>query len=637
VNEYESHQLSVDVKSLETNIHKVINNLFNIGLNRELALVPFPQGGLDLIMTLAKTPIVSRSYEPDCKVNFAVGMIRMLKNVVDRELHFNTILLMLNRSEDSVDDDVIADVIELGSRFISNIDDATSTSKLSYNIIVQVVHGKDYPLEKRIAFAIKSGLLEMCFDFITRFACDLSDHTASDQLMEALVYIAECIQAVAFHQTTAKAIRDHRIQIIEALTRLSTKVKSKQTTKFVDILSSIMELNEGSCSHCNKPIEWHTALFCEGCRRVAYCGVKCQKKDWKHGTHSSDCSFLACSADMMGLTTFDVKSSRNKSKLTGLRNNIVTSQKKLYLRHESSISSRLLNYSDRSDYIAVFDISNVGGFGGTGGGKGFGPVGGTKAKAAAKKLKQKMKVPNAPKRPMNAYFLYANANRARIKAENPDANFTEIPGIASAEFKSLSEKEASKWHKAAAEDKARYQAEMEDYQTNEEDNEEDDDDDSPPSYPQGRDEVKLFVGNLSLYTNEESVRNMFEAHGAVTDCFLPTERGTYRPRGFAFVTMPAKDAEVACAKVNGLELDGRTLRVNVYMEAQPEGEYTLRHYYDQFTCVKQRKWFEDLRSSDKIVCLFTSGVFNGEFDEEGHINMITLYASVPISNTSSQD
>jgi len=88
--------------------------------------------------------------------------------------------------------------------------------------------------------------------------------------------------------------------------------------------------------------------------------------------------------------------------------------------------------------------------------------------------------------------------------------------------------------------------------------------------PQGRDEVKLYVGNLSFDTNEEGVRNMFEVHGAVTDCFLPTDRDTGRPRGFAFVTMPAKDAEVACAKVNGLELDGRTIRVN---EAQPKGEY----------------------------------------------------------------
>jgi RNA recognition motif-containing protein len=87
--------------------------------------------------------------------------------------------------------------------------------------------------------------------------------------------------------------------------------------------------------------------------------------------------------------------------------------------------------------------------------------------------------------------------------------------------------------------------------------------------PQGRDEVKLYVGNLSFETTEENVRSMFEQYGQVTDCFLPTDRDTNRVRGFAFVTMPASEAENACNKVNGLELDGRTLRVN---EAQPKGE-----------------------------------------------------------------
>ncbi len=87
--------------------------------------------------------------------------------------------------------------------------------------------------------------------------------------------------------------------------------------------------------------------------------------------------------------------------------------------------------------------------------------------------------------------------------------------------------------------------------------------------PQGRDEVKLYVGNLSFETTEENVRSMFEQYGTVTDCFLPTDRDTNRVRGFAFVTMPASEAENACNKVNGLELDGRTLRVN---EAQPKGE-----------------------------------------------------------------
>lgn len=85
---------------------------------------------------------------------------------------------------------------------------------------------------------------------------------------------------------------------------------------------------------------------------------------------------------------------------------------------------------------------------------------------------------------------------------------------------------------------------------------------------QGREEVKLYVGNLSFDTNEEQVRDLFEKYGAVSDCFLPSDRESGRPRGFAFVTMPAKEAEEACDKVNGLEVDGRTLRVN---EAQPKG------------------------------------------------------------------
>ena len=86
--------------------------------------------------------------------------------------------------------------------------------------------------------------------------------------------------------------------------------------------------------------------------------------------------------------------------------------------------------------------------------------------------------------------------------------------------------------------------------------------------PTNREEVKLYVGNLSFETTEEQVRSLFEQYGSVTDCFLPTDRDTGRMRGFAFVTMPAKEAEEACGKANGAELDGRSLRVN---EAQPKG------------------------------------------------------------------
>jgi hypothetical protein len=51
-----------------------------------------------------------------------------------------------------------------------------------------------------------------------------------------------------------------------------------------------------------------------------------------------------------------------------------------------------------------------------------------KPKRRAKKKKAK-KDPNRPKRNMSAFFLYSNANRERIKEENPEAKFGEIVSL----------------------------------------------------------------------------------------------------------------------------------------------------------------------------------------------------------------
>mmetsp|Transcript_25424 Transcript_25424/g.47771 ORF Transcript_25424/g.47771 Transcript_25424/m.47771 type:complete len:218 (+) Transcript_25424:53-706(+) len=88
-----------------------------------------------------------------------------------------------------------------------------------------------------------------------------------------------------------------------------------------------------------------------------------------------------------------------------------------------------------------------------------------------------------------------------------------------------------------------------------------------PFNSSGAAEVKLYVGNLSYDTTTESLKALFEQFGAVSDCFLPTDRESGRVRGFGFVTMPADDAKVAVEKAAGAELDGRALRVN---EAQPK-------------------------------------------------------------------
>ncbi len=84
--------------------------------------------------------------------------------------------------------------------------------------------------------------------------------------------------------------------------------------------------------------------------------------------------------------------------------------------------------------------------------------------------------------------------------------------------------------------------------------------DAAPSYSA----VKLYVGNLSYNTDDGSLRNAFGVHGEITDVFLPTDRMSGRPRGFAFVTLVDQaSADKAIAALDQTELDGRTIRVNV--------------------------------------------------------------------------
>ncbi len=74
--------------------------------------------------------------------------------------------------------------------------------------------------------------------------------------------------------------------------------------------------------------------------------------------------------------------------------------------------------------------------------------------------------------------------------------------------------------------------------------------------------MKIYVGNLSFDTSEDTLRDTFAAHGDVEEVAVITDRDTGRPRGFAFVTMPDDAARAAIDALNGKELDGRTLNVN---------------------------------------------------------------------------
>lgn len=75
---------------------------------------------------------------------------------------------------------------------------------------------------------------------------------------------------------------------------------------------------------------------------------------------------------------------------------------------------------------------------------------------------------------------------------------------------------------------------------------------------------KLFVGGLSWDTSDASLSAAFERFGPVIEAKVITDRDTGRSRGFGFVTFEAPaDADTAMEQMDGSELDGRRVRVNV--------------------------------------------------------------------------
>ncbi len=82
---------------------------------------------------------------------------------------------------------------------------------------------------------------------------------------------------------------------------------------------------------------------------------------------------------------------------------------------------------------------------------------------------------------------------------------------------------------------------------------------------------RLYVGNLSYDSTEDSIRSAFAEDGrSVTEVVVMTDRDTGRPRGFGFVEMGSdSDAQAAIEAMDGASLDGRNIKVNEARERQP--------------------------------------------------------------------
>lgn len=83
-------------------------------------------------------------------------------------------------------------------------------------------------------------------------------------------------------------------------------------------------------------------------------------------------------------------------------------------------------------------------------------------------------------------------------------------------------------------------------------------------------ENKLYVGNLSYSVRDDNLQDAFSEFGQVTSAKVMMDRDSGRSKGFGFVEMgSAAEAQAAIQGLNGRDLDGRTLTVNVARPMEP--------------------------------------------------------------------
>lgn len=81
---------------------------------------------------------------------------------------------------------------------------------------------------------------------------------------------------------------------------------------------------------------------------------------------------------------------------------------------------------------------------------------------------------------------------------------------------------------------------------------------------------KLYVGNLPYSVNDASLKEMFAAVGEVVEAKVILDKFSGRSKGFGFVTMKDDEtAQKAVKELNGKEIDGRALRIDVARPMKP--------------------------------------------------------------------
>lgn len=73
---------------------------------------------------------------------------------------------------------------------------------------------------------------------------------------------------------------------------------------------------------------------------------------------------------------------------------------------------------------------------------------------------------------------------------------------------------------------------------------------------------KLYIGNIPFSISENELSDLFNSVGNVQNVFIPTDKDSGRPRGFAFIEMSSDvEASAAVDQLNDANIDGRNIKV----------------------------------------------------------------------------
>ena len=101
--------------------------------------------------------------------------------------------------------------------------------------------------------------------------------------------------------------------------------------------------------------------------------------------------------------------------------------------------------------------------------------------------------------------------------------------------------------------------------------------------------MNIYVSNLSFKLQDEDLKQVFTAFGEVTSAKVIRDNQSGRSRGFGFVEMSSDDdARAAIEKLNGTEVDGRTIVVN---EARPRRRRRRRWIQETWRQWRLRRWW----------------------------------------------